>query len=130
MAKTLQDLSSAARGVAASVPDDRESQLRLLDSARDVADRTAHLVDSVRDAFGKQGDAEYQSGLVQAAREVASALDRCLKCLPDKNKHISSAIRTVEETSTRLVASVTVFTTHSADCESAFDWLVDYVIII
>lgn len=108
VAKTLQDLSSAARSVAASVPEDRDGQLRMLDSARDVADRTAHLVDSVRDAFGKQGDADYQSGLVQAAREVASALDRCLKCLPDRNKHISNAIRTVEEISTKLIASVTV----------------------
>jgi hypothetical protein len=108
VAKTLQDLSSAARGVAASVPDDRESQLRMLDSARDVADRTAYLVDSVRDAFSKQGDPAYQSHLVDAAREVAAALDRCLKCLPDKSKDITNAIRSVEETTQKLYASALV----------------------
>jgi talin len=104
VARSLQDLSAAARGVAAAIPDDRQSQLRMLDSAQEVVERSAYLVDSVREAFGKSGDPVVQSKLVDAAREVANALNRCLNCLPD-HRDITKAIKTIEETSQRLVSS-------------------------
>lgn len=107
VAHSLQDLSAAARGVAATLPDDRQSQLRMLDSAQEVVERSAYLVDSVRDALGKPGDPVVQSQLVDAAREVANALNRCLNCLPDQ-RDISRAIKSVEDTSLRINNEITV----------------------
>ena len=109
MARSLQDLTEAARGVAATSPDDRQSQQRMLDSVKEVVERSAFLVDNVRDAFGQPGE-QHQSRLVAAAREVAEALDRCLKCLPDRTKGITNALRTINEySSTRLTTEVTVY---------------------
>lgn len=109
VARSLQDLTEAARGVAATSPDDRQSQQRMLDSVKEVVERSAFLVDNVREAFGQPGQA-HQSRLVDAARQVAEALDRCLKCLPDRTKGLTNALRTINEYSTtRLTTQVTIY---------------------
>lgn len=63
-AQTLKTLAQAARGVAASTTDPMAAAA-MLDSARDVMEGSALLIDEAKQALISPGDAESQQRLAQ-----------------------------------------------------------------
>lgn len=65
-AQALKTLAQAARGVAASTTDPRAAAA-MLDSARDVMEGSALLIDEAKQALVSPGDAESQQRLAQVS---------------------------------------------------------------
>uniref|UniRef100_A0A8C9ZPY4 Talin 1 n=1 Tax=Sander lucioperca TaxID=283035 RepID=A0A8C9ZPY4_SANLU len=101
VAQALKSLASAARGVAATTGD-QAARNAVLDTAGDIMDKSANLIEETKRAIAKPGDAESQQRLAQVAKAVSQALNRCVNCLPGQ-RDVDNAIRTVGEASKTLL---------------------------
>ncbi|XP_066844847.1 talin-1 isoform X1 [Anser cygnoides] len=102
VAQALRSLSQAARGVAANTLDP-QAQGAMLECASDVMDKANNLIEEARKAVAKPGDPDSQQRLVQVAKAVSQALNRCVNCLPGQ-RDVDAAIRMVGEASKRLLS--------------------------
>ncbi|XP_075713815.1 talin-2 isoform X2 [Rhinoderma darwinii] len=100
-AHALKTLAQAARGVAASTSDPQAAN-DMLDSARDVMDGSAKLIQEAKQALVAPGDAEVQQRLAQVAKSVSHSLNNCVNCLPGQ-KDVDMALKSIGESSKKLL---------------------------
>ncbi|XP_032870789.1 talin-2 isoform X1 [Amblyraja radiata] len=100
-AQALKTLASAARGVAAST-DSPPAQNAMLDTARDVMDGSALLIQEAKQTLASPGDAESQQRLAQVAKLVSHSLNNCVNCLPGQ-KDVDVALKSIGESSKKLL---------------------------
>lgn len=79
-AQALKTLAQAARGVAASTTDPKAAAA-MLDSARDVMEGSALLIEEAKQALVSPGDAESQQRLAQVSRLVVGGVSEPKKML-------------------------------------------------
>uniref|UniRef100_A0A3B3ZXT0 I/LWEQ domain-containing protein n=1 Tax=Periophthalmus magnuspinnatus TaxID=409849 RepID=A0A3B3ZXT0_9GOBI len=97
----LKTLAQAARGVAASTTDPKAA-VAMLDSARDVMEGSALLIQEAKEALISPGDAESQQRLAQVATAVSHSLNNCVNCLPGQ-KDVDMALKSIGEASKKLL---------------------------
>ena len=78
-AQALKTLAQAARGVAASTSDPAAARA-MLDSARDVMEGSAMLIQEAKQALIAPGDAESQQRLAQVSPELAAKVTITVTC--------------------------------------------------
>ncbi|XP_060030382.1 talin-2 isoform X4 [Erinaceus europaeus] len=100
-AQALKTLAQAARGVAASTSDPVAAHA-MLDSARDVMEGSALLIQEAKQALVAPGDAESQQRLAQVAKAVSHSLNNCVNCLPGQ-KDVDVALKSIGESSKKLL---------------------------
>lgn len=100
-AQALKTLAQAARGVAASTTDP-QAAVAMLDSARDVMEGSALLIQEAKEALISSGDAESQQRLAQVAKAVSHSLNNCVNCLPGQ-KDVDMALKSIGEASKKLL---------------------------
>ncbi|XP_058150279.1 talin-2 isoform X1 [Dasypus novemcinctus] len=100
-AQALKTLAQAARGVAASTTDPTAAHA-MLDSARDVMEGSAMLIQEAKQALIAPGDAERQQRLAQVAKAVSHSLNSCVNCLPGQ-KDVDVALKSIGESSKKLL---------------------------
>ncbi|XP_023568211.1 talin-2 isoform X2 [Octodon degus] len=100
-AQALKTLAQAARGVAASTGDPTAAHA-MLDSARDVMEGSALLIQEAKQALIAPGDAESQQRLAQVAKAVSHSLNNCVNCLPGQ-KDVDVALKSIGESSKKLL---------------------------
>ncbi|KAM6200895.1 talin-2 [Rhynchocyon petersi] len=100
-AQALKILAQAARGVAASTSDPGPAHA-MLDSARDVMEGSAMLIQEAKQALIAPGDAESQQRLAQVAKAVSHSLNNCVNCLPGQ-KDVDVALKSIGESSKKLL---------------------------
>ncbi|XP_029413513.1 talin-2 isoform X3 [Nannospalax galili] len=100
-AQALKTLAQAARGVAASTSDPMAAHA-MLDSARDVMEGSAMLIQEAKQALIAPGDAESQQRLAQVAKAVSHSLNNCVNCLPGQ-KDVDVALKSIGESSKKLL---------------------------
>ncbi|KAM9062159.1 talin-2 [Antechinus flavipes] len=100
-AQALKTLAQAARGVAASTNDPVAAHA-MLDSARDVMEGSAMLIQEAKQALIAPGDAESQQRLAQVAKAVSHSLNNCVNCLPGQ-KDVDVALKSIGESSKKLL---------------------------
>ncbi|XP_066885839.1 talin-2 isoform X4 [Kogia breviceps] len=100
-AQALKTLAQAARGVAASTSDPAAVHA-MLDSARDVMEGSAMLIQEAKQALIAPGDAESQQRLAQVAKAVSHSLNNCVNCLPGQ-KDVDVALKSIGESSKKLL---------------------------
>ncbi|XP_006899690.1 PREDICTED: talin-2-like [Elephantulus edwardii] len=100
-AQALKILAQAARGVAASTSDPAAAHA-MLDSARDVMEGSAMLIQEAKQALIAPGDAESQQRLAQVAKAVSHSLNNCVNCLPGQ-KDVDVALKSIGESSKKLL---------------------------
>ncbi|XP_077737461.1 talin-2 isoform X1 [Canis aureus] len=100
-AQALKTLAQAARGVAASTNDPAAAHA-MLDSARDVMEGSAMLIQEAKQALIAPGDAESQQRLAQVAKAVSHSLNNCVNCLPGQ-KDVDMALKSIGESSKKLL---------------------------
>ncbi|XP_061734598.1 talin-2a isoform X2 [Nerophis ophidion] len=100
-AQALKTLAQAARGVAASTADPKGAAA-MLDSARDVMEGSALLIQEAKQALISPGDAESQQRLAQVAKAVSHSLNNCVNCLPGQ-KDVDMALKSIGEASKKLL---------------------------
>lgn len=100
-AQALKTLAQAARGVAASTTDP-QAAVAMLDSARDVMEGSALLIQEAKEALISPGDAESQQRLAQVAKAVSHSLNNCVNCLPGQ-KDVDMALKSIGEASKKLL---------------------------
>lgn len=100
-AQALKTLAQAARGVAAST-NDPEAAHAMLDSARDVMEGSAMLIQEAKQALIAPGDTESQQRLAQVAKAVSHSLNNCVNCLPGQ-KDVDVALKSIGESSKKLL---------------------------
>nr|XP_032800405.1 talin-2-like isoform X4 [Petromyzon marinus] len=101
-AEALRGLAAAARGVAANTADPL-AQEAALETARDVMDKSANLLQEARKAAANPSDPDNQQRLAQVAKAVSLALNNCVNSLPGQ-KDVDSALRNINDASKRLQA--------------------------
>uniref|UniRef100_A0A803TZ85 I/LWEQ domain-containing protein n=1 Tax=Anolis carolinensis TaxID=28377 RepID=A0A803TZ85_ANOCA len=100
-AQALKSLAQAARGVSASTGDPPAAHA-MLDSARDVMEGSAVLIQEAKQALGAPGDADRQQRLAQVAKAVSHSLNNCVNCLPGQ-KDVDVALKSIGESSKKLL---------------------------
>ncbi|XP_076984209.1 talin-2 [Tamandua tetradactyla] len=100
-AQALKTLAQAARGVAASTTDPSAAHA-MLDSARDVMEGSAILIQEAKQALIAPGDAERQQRLAQVAKAVSHSLNSCVNCLPGQ-RDVDVALKSIGESSKKLL---------------------------
>uniref|UniRef100_A0A803VNG8 Talin 2 n=1 Tax=Ficedula albicollis TaxID=59894 RepID=A0A803VNG8_FICAL len=100
-AQALKTLAQAARGVAASTTDPVAAHA-MLDSARDVMEGSAMLIQEAKQALAVPGDADSQQRLAQVAKAVSHSLNNCVNCLPGQ-KDVDVALKSIGESSKKLL---------------------------
>ncbi|KAM5293081.1 talin-2 isoform 3-T3 [Ctenodactylus gundi] len=100
-AQALKTLAQAARGVAASTSDPTAAHA-MLDSARDVMEGSAMLIQEAKQALIAPGDTESQQRLAQVAKAVSHSLNNCVNCLPGQ-KDVDVALKSIGESSKKLL---------------------------
>ncbi|NXC39756.1 TLN2 protein, partial [Penelope pileata] len=100
-AQALKTLAQAARGVAASTSDPAAAHA-MLDSARDVMEGSAMLIQEAKHALAAPGDADSQQRLAQVAKAVSHSLNNCVNCLPGQ-KDVDVALKSIGESSKKLL---------------------------
>uniref|UniRef100_A0A8D0LAS3 Talin 2 n=1 Tax=Sphenodon punctatus TaxID=8508 RepID=A0A8D0LAS3_SPHPU len=100
-AQALKTLAQAARGVAASTTDPMAAHA-MLDSARDVMEGSAMLIQEAKQALVAPGDAESQQRLAQVAKAVSHSLNNFVNCLPGQ-KDVDMALKSIGESSKKLL---------------------------
>uniref|UniRef100_A0A8B9E0V6 Talin 2 n=1 Tax=Anser cygnoides TaxID=8845 RepID=A0A8B9E0V6_ANSCY len=103
-AQALKTLAQAARGVAASTTDPVAAHA-MLDSARDVMEGSAMLIQEAKQALAAPGDAESQQRLAQVAKAVSHSLNNCVNCLPGQ-KDVDVALKSIGESSKKLLVDL------------------------
>ncbi|KAJ7412997.1 hypothetical protein WISP_93590 [Willisornis vidua] len=104
-AQALKTLAQAARGVAASTTDPVAAHA-MLDSARDVMEGSAMLIQEAKQALAAPGDADSQQRLAQVAKAVSHSLNNCVNCLPGQ-KDVDVALKSIGESSKKLLVDST-----------------------
>ncbi|EAW77615.1 talin 2, isoform CRA_a [Homo sapiens] len=74
----------------------------MLDSARDVMEGSAMLIQEAKQALIAPGDAERQQRLAQVAKAVSHSLNNCVNCLPGQ-KDVDVALKSIGESSKKLL---------------------------
>ncbi|XP_032088293.1 talin-2 [Thamnophis elegans] len=100
-AQALKTLAQAARGVAASTGNPAGARA-MLDSAWDVMEGSALLIQEAKEALVSPGDAESQQRLAQVAKAVSHSLNNCVNCLPGQ-KDVDVALKSIGESSKKLL---------------------------
>ncbi|NXI53851.1 TLN2 protein, partial [Chloroceryle aenea] len=100
-AQALKTLAQAARGVASSTTDPVAAHA-MLDSARDVMEGSAMLIQEAKQALAAPGDADSQQRLAQVAKAVSHSLNNCVNCLPGQ-KDVDVALKSIGESSKKLL---------------------------
>ncbi|XP_050822919.1 talin-2 isoform X2 [Gopherus flavomarginatus] len=103
-AQALKTLAQAARGVSASTTDPMAAHA-MLDSARDVMEGSAMLIQEAKQALVAPGDAESQQRLAQVAKAVSHSLNNCVNCLPGQ-KDVDVALKSIGESSKKLLVDL------------------------
>uniref|UniRef100_A0A8C0VUE7 Talin 2 n=1 Tax=Cyanistes caeruleus TaxID=156563 RepID=A0A8C0VUE7_CYACU len=103
-AQALKTLAQAARGVAASTTDPASAHA-MLDSARDVMEGSAVLIQEAKQALAAPGDADSQQRLAQVAKAVSHSLNNCVNCLPGQ-KDVDVALKSIGESSKKLLVDL------------------------
>ena len=100
---TAAALTSLARNVraVAATSDDRQLQEGILDSARDVMDKSVTLIEEAKRACTNPNDVDNQGRLARVAKAVSVALKRCVDCLPGV-REIDEAMQQLNSISQRL----------------------------
>ena len=100
---TAAALTSLARNVraVAATSNDRQLQDGILDSARDVMDKSATLIGEAKRACENVDDVDNQGRLARVAKAVSVALKRCVDCLPGV-REIDDAMQQLNSISQRL----------------------------
>ncbi|GFY46974.1 talin-2 [Trichonephila inaurata madagascariensis] len=93
----LKILTKAVRGVAAT-SSDRDVQVKIIDNARDVLDKSTLLIQESQRAMNNPSNPDIQQRLTQVAKSVSTALNNCVNCLPGQ-KDVDDAIKSITETS-------------------------------
>ncbi|KAL8568329.1 hypothetical protein ACOMHN_040902 [Nucella lapillus] len=99
-ANALKILTNAVRGVAATTTD-RQVQEAVIDSARQVIEKSQRLLEEARRSIHDPGHQGNQQRLSQVARDVSTALNNCLNCLPGQ-RDVDNAIRRITTSSQNL----------------------------
>ncbi|XP_076439084.1 talin-1-like isoform X2 [Babylonia areolata] len=99
-ANALKVLTNAVRGVAATTTD-RQVQEAVIDSAREVIETSQRLLEEARHAMQDPSHQGNQQRLSQVARDVSTALNNCLNCLPGQ-RDVDNAIRRITTSSQNL----------------------------
>uniref|UniRef100_F6WWU2 Talin-2 n=1 Tax=Ciona intestinalis TaxID=7719 RepID=F6WWU2_CIOIN len=102
-ANALRTLVGAARGVSANLPD-LESQLNLLETCRDVMDKSVNLMQEAKLAVEDPENPENRQRLAQVAKAVSHALNNCINCLPGQ-RDVDEALKNIAESSKRLLSN-------------------------
>ena len=102
-ANALRVLTSAVRGVAATTSD-RNLQDAIIDSAHDVMDKSANLIEEAKKAVNNPNNPDNQTRLAQVAKAVSLALNNCVNCLPGL-RDVDSAIKNINAKSARLASN-------------------------
>uniref|UniRef100_H2ZQQ1 FERM domain-containing protein n=1 Tax=Ciona savignyi TaxID=51511 RepID=H2ZQQ1_CIOSA len=102
-ANALRTLVGAARGVAANLPD-LDSQLHLLETCRDVMDKSVNLMQEAKLAVEDPENPENRQRLAQVAKAVSHALNNCINCLPGQ-RDVDEALKNIAESSKRLLSN-------------------------
>uniref|UniRef100_A0A8C6YD55 Talin 2 n=1 Tax=Naja naja TaxID=35670 RepID=A0A8C6YD55_NAJNA len=74
----------------------------MLDSAWDVMEGSALLIQEAKQALVSPGDAESQQRLAQVAKAVSHSLNNCVNCLPGQ-KDVDVALKSIGESSKKLL---------------------------
>ncbi|XP_042904301.1 talin-2 isoform X1 [Parasteatoda tepidariorum] len=93
----LKILTKAVRGVAATT-NDKDVQLKIIDNARDVMDKSTLLIHESQRAMNNPSNPDIQQRLTQVAKSVSNALNNCVNCLPGQ-KDVDDAIRSITDAS-------------------------------
>ncbi|XP_078579990.1 uncharacterized protein LOC144864098 isoform X18 [Branchiostoma floridae x Branchiostoma japonicum] len=101
-ANALRTLTGAVRGVAAATSD-RQAQDHLIDTARDVMDKSINLIEEAKKAVNDPNNPDNQQRLAQVAKAVSHALNNCVNCLPGQ-RDVDFAIRNIGEASKALLS--------------------------
>ncbi|KAJ8686379.1 hypothetical protein QAD02_022173, partial [Eretmocerus hayati] len=99
ISESLKDLTSSVRGVAATV-NQEDIQRSILMAADDVIQKCIVLIRKARRVV-KSNDSEDELDMVATAKDVTSALNNCVSCLPGQ-KEIDDAIYSIENTTQSL----------------------------
>ncbi|XP_033725562.1 talin-1-like isoform X3 [Pecten maximus] len=102
-ANVMRVLTDATRGVAATT-EDRQVQLLVIDSARDVIDKSTRLLEEAKLALNNPDNPDNQARLNQVAKAVSNALNNCVSCLPGQ-RDVDNAVRHIMESSQALSTS-------------------------
>eukprot|EP00058_Branchiostoma_floridae_P006922 XP_002592410.1 hypothetical protein BRAFLDRAFT_67276 [Branchiostoma floridae] len=106
-ANALRTLTGAVRGVAAATSD-RQAQDHLIDTARDVMDKSINLIEEAKKAVNDPNNPDNQQRLAQVAKAVSHALNNCVNCLPGQ-RDVDFAIRNIGEASKALLSGQAFF---------------------
>ncbi|XP_076808289.1 talin-2-like isoform X3 [Clavelina lepadiformis] len=114
-ANALGTLVAAARGVSANLPD-LDSQLHLLETGRDVMDKSVNLMQEAKVAVHDPENPENRQRLAQVAKAVSHALNNCINCLPGQ-RDVDETLKNIAESSKRLLSNQ--FPTTSTNFQTA-----------
>ncbi|CAF0858226.1 unnamed protein product [Rotaria sordida] len=91
----LRKLTNSTRGIAAT-SNDYEIQETIIERSHEVLQRSTHLVREAKKAINTPNDLEIQNKLAELAREVSSALNACISCMPSQ-RYFDEAIKQMSE---------------------------------
>ncbi|CAH1788698.1 unnamed protein product [Owenia fusiformis] len=92
-ATALKILCDAVRGIAATTGD-KNIQNSMIDSARDVLDKSAKLIEEAKKAVNNPNNPDNQTRLAMVAKSVSQALNNCVNCLPGQ-RDVDNAIKEI-----------------------------------
>ncbi|CAF0836753.1 unnamed protein product, partial [Didymodactylos carnosus] len=92
---TLKKLTNSIRGIAASSSDYR-IQETIINSSRELLEKSTKLVKEAKKAVHLPQDREIQTRLAEIAKEVQSALNACLTNMPSQ-RYIDDALKQISE---------------------------------
>ncbi|CAG2163728.1 unnamed protein product [Oppiella nova] len=95
VSNALKNLTSAVRGVAAT-SNERDVQMRVIDNARDVLEKSILLFEETKWALHNPHDRERQQRLTQVAKSVSNSLNNCVNCLPGQ-RDVDESIRSITD---------------------------------
>ncbi|XP_074599773.1 talin-1-like [Brevipalpus obovatus] len=93
----LRDMTHSVRGVAAT-SDDPQFQVRSLNNAQEVLEKSIYLFEETRWALDNPEDPNRQSRLTYVAKDVSVALNSCVGTMPGQ-RDVDEAVRTISESS-------------------------------
>ncbi|KAK3096284.1 hypothetical protein FSP39_025308 [Pinctada imbricata] len=102
-ANALKVLTEATRGVAATTAD-KNIQNLIIDSAKDVIDKSQRLLEETKRAMNDPDNPENQQRLNQVAKAVSNSLNNCVNCLPGQ-RDVDNAIRQITDSSQALATT-------------------------
>ncbi|EDV28944.1 uncharacterized protein TRIADDRAFT_19795, partial [Trichoplax adhaerens] len=104
MTNLLRALTGSVRGVAAG-SDDVIEQAKIINNADEVLRKSNTLLSNAKLLALNPGDPNLKTLLHEAAKDMASALTKCIDCLPGQND-VNTAIDSIRDSSNSLKANV------------------------